>query len=99
MLKGIRNSAIATGLIVTLMVVTNPTEDAYAKYIVWKFQNTTCSQQQLAACHTIKTLPRSISKPMLKGYIYRQNFIFFSFYETNFFDLKSRNIGIYGYFF
>ncbi len=99
MLQGIKSTAITTAFIATLMIVTNPSEDAYTKYVVWKFQSTTCLQLQFSACHTIKSLPHSISKYLLKGYIYRQNFVFFSLYETNFFGLKSRSIGICGYFF
>jgi hypothetical protein len=98
-MKGFRHLTITTvGIVSLLMVFTNPSEDAYEEYVTNQIQDIVC-QQQRTACLPVRTIPRGLIKPIVKGYSYRQNYVFFSLYNVNFGGLKHRSVGVGGHFF
>lgn len=82
-----------------LLAITNPGEDAYTNWIAQRMQINSCRDRNSSVCQMVGYLPEDLLKPTLKQYSYRQNFIFFSVYTTNFFGIQKRGVGICGYFF
>jgi hypothetical protein len=99
MLKKIALSpvAVAVGLLAALSV-TNPSKQAYAKHLVWRFQTTVCQQKQRPistqiSCSAMLLLPPEAAADVIADYSQRRNFIFFSLYSTSFLGFQNYSIG------
>ncbi|PSB17699.1 hypothetical protein C7B61_02080 [filamentous cyanobacterium CCP1] len=91
--------ALTIAAITAGLILTNPNEVSYANWIALHMQTHACQNQGSIACQTIEHLPKDMLKPTLEQYSYRQNFVLFSIYTTQFFGLQERSVGIGGHFF
>ncbi|MBW4474910.1 MAG: DUF4359 domain-containing protein [Stenomitos rutilans HA7619-LM2] len=90
--------SLLLAVIASLLVATNPGEDAYAEWLTQRIQVSSCQPPRSPTCYTTGVLPHALLKSMLKQYSYRRNFIFFSVYTTALLELQEHNVGIGGFF-
>lgn len=95
----VRLTLVAIVALGAFLAATNPDKKLYNEHVISKLQDTDCRQETLpavshASCHTLRTLPRTVTEPIVGGYSRRQDYLFFSLYTTEFFGLRDRSIGI-----
>jgi hypothetical protein len=89
---------VAVIMACAVLGITNPGEEAYAEWAAQKIVATSCQQPQSPNCYALASVPRGALKMAVRQYSYRQNFMLFSYYTTDFAGQKERRLGVVGYF-
>jgi hypothetical protein len=89
------------GLGLTLLALTNPSQQDYSRFVAWKLKETNCGQSStlFEVSNVICPLPNNLAAQLISQYTYRDNYVFFSVYRTILLNKEVRSIGIARFFF